>query len=804
MHMKKEIERVPIDLLSVGLFLFIVMISGLAIKAADWADDLEIIAAVGVIGGITGIFLARSTFSWRVAILFGSVYGIFLVGWEIGRTLDKALIWRDKISGLLGRIGVFIGVITSGETNKDPLIFVLLIALLFWILGCFGVWWIFRREGFWAAVLPLGIAILVNQYFYVGRSKLEGYLILYILIILLLAVRLVLWRQQMLWREIRAHVPENVTFHISRVGVILAVLLVVVAWGGPAFAESDNLAKVWAAIVSPFTKVQEKIGDVLGGLRTAAIVTSDYYTDVLQLKAGVTPEDILIMYVTPERLPNEQGRFYWLSRVYNEYEDGEWFLTIGEKYEHDPNMGDLPEPEYLGREEIGVTFEPKLPAIHRLSVPSHPVWINRTIEAEVLTLLNEEVDVLTITTTKAIFNGDSYDTRASVAIPTADELREASDDLPEWIVNNYLHLPEETTVRTKELALRITEGQETTYDKAIAITNWLRHNIEYSRETIPPPPDVERIDWFLFDYQVGFCNWYASAEVVMLRSLGIPARLAVGFARGDFIRELNNRGSIEAEEGYYEVRGEDAHAWPEVYFPGYGWVEFEPTVNQPNLIRPEPVEAQDRLNTDIPTGPEFDEGAADRLNEFEPIDGFTLDQDEGLLFGGMKSYLLLLILGVLIAIVVLIALWLFLDPISRVTAIGRVVDGLQKIGVKPPPQLVEMRMQDLSSIGKIYARWCIWLRRLDVGLSPTQTPNERAELFSEIYPEAADRSWNIVNAYTEERFGGYSSKVQEVYALWHDLRSFLWLEWIKHKLEFILHRHRRSRLSTGSTTYSSR
>jgi transglutaminase-like putative cysteine protease len=793
--MKKEIERVPIDPLAVGLFLFIAMISGLAFTAADWADHLNLITIVGVIGAITGIVLALSTFSGRVSILFGSVYGLFLVGWEIGGTLDNALIWRDKITTLLGRIGVFINVIAKGETNKDPLIFVLLLALLFWIMGCFGTWWIFRREGFWAAVLPFGIAIFLNQFFYVGRSKLEGYLILYVFCILLMAARLVLWRQQISWKQMRAHVPENVPFYISRAGVIVALLLVVVSWGGPAFAESEGLAKIWAAIVDPFTKVQERLGDVLGGLRTAAIVTSDYYSDVLPLQAGVVPEDILIMYVTPERMPKEQGRFYWLSRVYNVYQDDKWSLTFGEEVEYDPESGDFPLPQYLGREVIEVTFEPKLSAIHRLSVPSHPVWTNRTIEAEVLNLPNEEVDVLTITTPKAIFNGESYETRASVAIPTADELRAASNIFPQWVTANYLHLPEDTTVRTKELAFHITEGYETNYDKALAITTWIRRNIEYSRETIPPPPDVERIDWFLFEYKVGFCNWYASAEVIMLRSVGIPARLAVGFARGDY----------EMEEGYYEVRGEDAHAWPEVYFPEYGWVEFEPTVNQPDLIRPEVLNNnQDNSDLSVPPGPEFDEEFPGRLDELEAYDDFPLDPGEEYPVQSINSGLLFIILVLLIVIIISFVLWMIVDPLSRVAAIGRIVDGLQKIGVEPPPQLVKLSFQDLTSIGKVYARWCVWLRRLNIRLSPTQTPNERAELFGGIYPEAADFGWNIVNAYTEERFGSYSSNVQEVYAVWRDLRVFLWLEWIKQKLEPILRIRRQTRLSPERATYHPR
>ena len=87
--------------------------------------------------------------------------------------------------------------------------------------------------------------------------------------------------------------------------------------------------------------------------------------------------------------------------------------------------------------------------------------------------------------------------------------------------------------------------------------------------------------WVLTDHKQGFCNYYASAEVLLLRSIGIPARLAVGFARG------------ELDDGVYTVFRRDAHAWPEVYFPAVGWVEFEPTTSEPPLVRPTSIAAGD-------------------------------------------------------------------------------------------------------------------------------------------------------------------------------------------------------------------
>ena len=93
------------------------------------------------------------------------------------------------------------------------------------------------------------------------------------------------------------------------------------------------------------------------------------------------------------------------------------------------------------------------------------------------------------------------------------------------------------------------------------------HALPYSTEIVPPPIGVDGVEWFITTQRVGFCNYFASAMITMLRSLDIPARMVVGFAPGEWDDQRNT----------WIVRAKNYHAWPEVYFPDYGWVEFEPT-----------------------------------------------------------------------------------------------------------------------------------------------------------------------------------------------------------------------------------
>ncbi|MGQ0602862.1 MAG: transglutaminase family protein [Anaerolineales bacterium] len=145
------------------------------------------------------------------------------------------------------------------------------------------------------------------------------------------------------------------------------------------------------------------------------------------------------------------------------------------------------------------------------------------------------------------------------------QLRAASADYPPDIAR-YLQLPPNITPRTRELAHALTTNAGNAFDKASAIRDYL---LTSPYDFFPPPhkPGSEVVDTFLFEDRRGICEMFASAHVVMLRSLGIPARLVAGYGAGEY----------NALSGYYTVQMNNAHAWVEVYFSGYGWVPFDPT-----------------------------------------------------------------------------------------------------------------------------------------------------------------------------------------------------------------------------------
>src|SRR2546428_7974808 len=138
------------------------------------------------------------------------------------------------------------------------------------------------------------------------------------------------------------------------------------------------------------------------------------------------------------------------------------------------------------------------------------------------------------------------------------------------IARRYLWLPE-VDPRIRELALRVTAKDKDPRDKARSIERYLKSNYGYTLD-INVPRGVDPLSYFLFESRAGHCEFFASAQAVMLRTLGIPARIVNGFQRGEF----NSWGNS------FIVRESDAHSWVEAYFPGISWVEFDPTPPDPN------------------------------------------------------------------------------------------------------------------------------------------------------------------------------------------------------------------------------
>jgi transglutaminase-like putative cysteine protease len=216
----------------------------------------------------------------------------------------------------------------------------------------------------------------------------------------------------------------------------------------------------------------------------------------------------------------------------------------------------------------------------------------REIDASPRLVTRWEPTTSTLIVDEQTSDGLTY--KVTSAYPTfrAEQLRLATQAPPDDIARQFLELPADFSPRVEALATRLTAGASTPYARALALQQFFRSDeFTYSTDVQSGHGD-NRLEAFLFDQKTGYCEQFAGAYAAMARSIGLPARVAVGFTTGD---------RDPKDPTLYQVKGKHAHAWPEVYLSGYGWVPFEPTPGRgaPNAAYTGVPEMQD---SDSPLG----------------------------------------------------------------------------------------------------------------------------------------------------------------------------------------------------------
>lgn len=197
-----------------------------------------------------------------------------------------------------------------------------------------------------------------------------------------------------------------------------------------------------------------------------------------------------------------------------------------------------------------------------------------------------------------------------------DKLRKASTGDPEQLNERYTQLPDSLPDRVEELAAEIIAEDDNRFDKAKSIESYFNRNgFKYQISNVPVPGEGEDyVDQFLFDSMVGYCDNYSTSMAVMLRTLDIPVRWVKGFTSGEEIEQ----GDSTKDYNVYEVTNANAHSWVEVYFPGSGWVPFEPTQGFSNFTDFH-VNSDDSEEDNTSAAPETDKEEPEKQpEEMEP------------------------------------------------------------------------------------------------------------------------------------------------------------------------------------------
>lgn len=296
---------------------------------------------------------------------------------------------------------------------------------------------------------------------------------------------------------------------------------------------------------------------------------SSRYINQLDL-TGIPPRlsDRIVMRIASDR------PMYWRAKVFDDYAGFAWTaepttrplapLADGEWRVHgirrDPERGELGARVPL-RQTISL-LDPPIAGV--LVCAAEPIAVSSSVPVQ-----QDMGRCLRATDGRAL---TSYGVLSLVSIATPAQLRSAGDTFPVGLRETNTRLPEGGNSTLQSIAEDVTQGMSTQYDKVKALETYLRSDFEYSLTPPRTPPDTDAVTFFLTQSKVGYCQAFASAMAVLCRELNIPARLATGFATG-------TPGTDRSQEGatIWTLRERDLHAWTEVYFPGYGWITFDPT-----------------------------------------------------------------------------------------------------------------------------------------------------------------------------------------------------------------------------------
>ena len=338
-----------------------------------------------------------------------------------------------------------------------------------------------------------------------------------------------------------------------------------VPWG-PAAAVLAALAVAAAAVVvvDPDPgRLIPRTGEAAGG---SALGPYDSYNTSLDTAARFTPGDEVVMTV---RAPAPD---YWRGQTFDVWDGRRWtasrpvrssFPAAGTGFVA-PGIGDVE----AGGQTFVQHFTVEAPSMQVLFGAYRVDQVDTPL-AGMITHGDGSIELA-----DPIGPGTEYTVVSLRQDVTAASLRAhdpSPGTLPPYIDSLYLQLPDEMPARVTALAQEILDREPTAYDKVQAIDRWLRANVKYTLDIPRLPDGADAVDQFLFVDRKGFCEQIATASAVLLRTVGVPARIATGYVPGD----------ESLLGGEFTVHARDAHAWVEVWFPDLGWQAFDPTASVP-------------------------------------------------------------------------------------------------------------------------------------------------------------------------------------------------------------------------------
>ena len=632
--------RPPDGWIAAGLLALNMVIVVWSVEVADWAPTPSLVPVM-LLAVLTALILTRVPL-WTAALLpVGLLIGAGVIIWQLTAAPPEELRIASDAE-LFRRLGDWLLAARTEGISVDPLPFATGLMIAAWLSGLLAGWVFFRYRNFWGVFALGALGLLSNLTFLPEQASV--YLGIYLFTGLLLVGWVQSVRARQRWdaegRVYDGHLgilTASDTSAVALVALVIAFLLPVGGQWGPANS-FYNFTR------APLVHWEEDFNRLFAGLPARKPLPYRIWGDALAFQGTINPTDTPVLQV------NSTVPLYWKARSYATYTHEGWLsegTVLKEPGWQPEHSAASPQQErfnvtfeviprydsrslFAGGQAIGAnrdvrietfdspryvidphldaaidglpqTLEQAVDGVRSTvaadifasdgdiaaAIPSNFVLdaVARDEEGHVVNAVLAEIvpaepDVLAVRAAGGNADaGEPYQLTTSVSSAEPDDLRSAGTDYAPWVWARYGQLPDDMPPRVAELARNITAGADNPYDQAKAVESWLKTNLTYNLSIDPPPFGVDGVDHFLFESREGYSEYFGSAMTVLMRSLGVPARMTTGYTTGKLI----DGGNL------YLVSDHHSHGWSEVYFPGYGWIPFEPTPGKqiPIVVPPE-------------------------------------------------------------------------------------------------------------------------------------------------------------------------------------------------------------------------
>jgi transglutaminase-like putative cysteine protease len=680
------------------IYLVMILIYPASIAQAGWVDLNAQFTYIAIAAAVLGTVVGNGRMRSRRSTLLGAVAGMLtVVVFTIVASTGSSL--HAKSIELAAHVNNWVTQILAGESANDPSVFVVLLGATCWASAYVGAFALARAHRPWDAVVFSGICLTVNVS--LALTSLYFDLILFTLLALVLLTRLHIVNLTERWERQNIVPAGEMDWRLLRGGLTWTLVLILMAFFTPRVGAADLVANTFNTFDAPYQRLQAEWQRFFAGVSGPSRLQGVSFSDAIRLGQAPNLGDRIVFHV------DAPAAHFWRAVTYDFYTGAGWRATETDRV-------DKVTPPTLERERMDATFEIIVPHANLLFGANEPAKVNVPFQFQTGDDRTYSTSVRAVNRNQA---QGTYVTTSFVSRATKDQLRRATTAYPATIKTKYLQLPSSVPARVRDLAVTITATKATPYDKAEAIETYLRNTYKYSTVVKSVPAGRDPVDYFLFDLKADFCEYFASSMAVMLRQVGVPARVVEGFTPGEL--DVSNR---------YAVRELNAHAWVEAYFPQYGWIEFEPTPSELPFDRADKVPADGTNPDGTPRNPnsrEDSQGLAGRDNEPDPGNLGVDDTPPSGVGGGVRA----------------------IDPRPGFAVLAALLLALFVALVR-----FELRFRGLGAIDSAWGKTRLLGAYAGHAARPSQTPYEYADAIGREIPDVQEPLQTIAHARVQDRY----------------------------------------------------